>query len=89
MTEAERLSEVADIPLHLAQLVVMRVNASGYTLRFVRSELRWTELVDLRQAIATEAKTKFSYPQIGRALNRDHTTIISLLRRRPSRGKVA
>ena len=84
MTEAERLSRFADIPLYLAQLVVMRVNATGYSLKFVRSGKRWDNLVDIRQSIAAEAREhEFSYPQIGRALNRDHTTIISLLRRRP------
>ena len=51
MTEAERLSKFADIPLHLAQLVVMRVNATGYSLKFVRSGKRWDNLVDIRQAI--------------------------------------
>lgn len=79
-TEAGQLAWKADVPYELAQLVVMRANQSGITTKRLRHHCREQWLVEIRRSIAAEARARFSLPQIGRALNRDHSTVISLLK---------
>jgi hypothetical protein len=72
MTEADRLSENANVPHGLAELVVIWSEKQGRTLRQVRSECRDRDLVWIRRMVAREARRRnYSFPQIGRALNRD------------------
>ena len=80
-TEADRLARRADIPLVLAQMVVIHCNRENVTLKKLRSASRRSWLVEIRRAIAVEARPRFSLPEIGRALNRDHTSVINLLER--------
>ena len=83
MTDADRISAWANVPHGLAELVVMRASQRGLRLRSLRSQLRHPDLVAARHAIAKEARRlEYSYPVIGRALNRDHTSIMHLLRTR-------
>lgn len=80
MTEADRLAAHADIPHALAEVAVMVCNVEGYSLRSIRGGCRRRDLFRIRRNIARRARAMgFSLPQIGRALNRDHTTIISAL----------
>ena len=81
MTEADRLSVHANVPLALAQLVAMHADRLGYTLRNIRNDRRQRPLVRARwQIIALARNEGFSLPVIGRAMNRDHTSIIHALR---------
>ena len=81
MTEADRLSVHANVPLALAQLVAMHADRLGYTLGTIRNDRRQRQLVRARwQIIALARNEGFSLPVIGRAMNRDHTSIIHALR---------
>ncbi len=78
MTEADRLAENANVPHALAELVVMLAEKYGRTIKQLRGECRDRDLVQIRKRIAREGRhRRYSFPQIGRALNRDHSTIIS------------
>jgi chromosomal replication initiation ATPase DnaA len=85
MTEADRLAENANVPHALAELVAILAERYGRTIKQVRGECRDHDLVRIRKAIANEGRQRsFSFHQIGRALNRDHSTIVSHVRgRRP------
>lgn len=77
--EVMRLCHFCDIPLRLAILTVTVCVVEGHDVRAVRANGR--NLAGVRRKIALEARSKgYSYPQIGRALNRDHTTIIHAVR---------
>lgn len=79
VTEADRLARNADIPLELAQLVVVAANQADMPLRNLRSARQHRELVQVRRTVVLAARHRnppFSYWQIGRALNRDHSTVI-------------
>lgn len=55
---------------------------SELEVRQIRSPRRDARLVDLRMIVAQEMRAAgFTLKEIGRCLNRDHTTIINLLRR--------
>lgn len=83
MTEADRLSKCANVPHDLAELVVMGANRIGSSLRWFRSDHRFSDLVDGRAWVAREARARgHSFPSIGRALNRDHSTVMHLVRTR-------
>ena len=74
---AECMSICASVPYALAELVVVRAWQRGVDLQTLRSDRRSKELVAFRREIAVEAfRESFAYAAIGRALNRDHTTII-------------
>ena len=74
-TVAECMSAWATVPRQLAELVVTRAGEAGVNLKELRSDRRKRELVRIRRDIAIEASSKFGLSEIGRALNRDHTTI--------------
>lgn len=52
----------------------------GLTVSAVLSERRWPEVVDARREVALRLREQgWSYPRIGRALRRDHSTIYVLV----------
>jgi chromosomal replication initiation ATPase DnaA len=74
--DTAKLAVTADIPERLAGIIVYRALLAGVGLRTLRSGDRRWDLVRVRQRIAFEAREGgFSLWQIGRALNRDHSTI--------------
>jgi hypothetical protein len=76
-TDADRLSQWARVPHSLAELVVSVARQRNHSLKYLRSGSRRKELVRCRWEIAAKArKLGHSYERIGRALNRDHSTII-------------
>lgn len=79
--EAQKLCGFANVPMPLAQMVVAECHKRNFDLKTIRSESRLGEHVRCRSEIAIIARsTGYSLPVIGRALNRDHTTIIHALR---------
>ena len=79
---ADRLSEWANVPLQLAQLVAKAADEADITLQRLRSPVKRADIVRVRWNIAREARRlNYSYSTIGRALNRDHTTVIYGIRR--------
>lgn len=77
MSEADRISAFANVPHGLAEIVVATCSVTGHTVRAIRSDCRKRPLVIVRRKISLAARDAgFSFPQIGRALNRDHSTII-------------
>lgn len=80
-SDADRLSEFAEVPQTLAELVVEMAAERAVDLKALRSDSRLLELIEVRHDIAIEArKLGYSLPAIGRALNRDHTTILHHVR---------
>ena len=83
MTEADRLSLHANVPHDLAELVVMGAERIGVPLSKLRSDCRDRPLAYGRFWVARKAREAgHSFPAIGRALNRDHSTILQGLRGR-------
>ena len=81
MTEADRLSAFASVPHGLAELVVLVCNQVGRSLRSIRADGQHRDGARIRRQIALEARWQgYSYPAIGRALNRDHSTIMHLVK---------
>ncbi len=79
--DADRICAFANVPLPLAQLVVETCRERGVDLKTLRAARGPNALVAIRHGIAIEARKQgYSYPLIGRALNRDHTTIIHAVR---------
>lgn len=77
MTEAERLSSFASVPAELAELVVGSAIRADVPLRLLRSGSRARRLIHVRRSIIREARSRgFACWAIGRALNRDHSTIL-------------
>lgn len=80
-TNARELAVWADVPPRLARITVRAAAAHGLTLATLRSDSRKRPLFRCRQSVATQARKEgFSFPQIGRALNRDHSTVIYAVR---------
>lgn len=53
----------------------------GYDIYVIRGPSKASEYVNVRRQIAAQLQDEgCSYPTIGRALNRDHSTIVSLLK---------
>jgi chromosomal replication initiation ATPase DnaA len=81
MTEIQNLAVWADIPDRLAGIVAYRALKAGVSLRTLRSSDKRLELVKVRRAIAYEARQSgYSLWQIGRALNRDSSTVLHSIR---------
>jgi chromosomal replication initiation ATPase DnaA len=58
-------------------------HAAGHTRGQIEGHRRSKSLVDARQRIAQDLRSlKFSYPQIGLVMNRDHTSIMNLCKDR-------
>lgn len=84
MTDAQRLAEWADVPRGLAELVVIYATRYGFTLKELRGPSRKSGHVWVRRNIAKLARgghEPYSYWQIGRALNRDNSTVRNLVQR--------
>jgi hypothetical protein len=80
-TKADKISEWAQVPQPLAEMLVERAALAGYDLKQLRSEARSKPFVNFRKSFASDARRLgYSLPAIGRALNRDHTTIIYAIR---------
>lgn len=74
---AQRLCAFANVPLPLAEYVVAIAEIRGLQISELRSDSRLARLVEVRASIARRASENgYSFSAIGRALNRDHTTII-------------
>lgn len=90
MTRADRISTYGCVPHYLAELLVIVANAHNITLAELRGPSRKKHLVRARREFCAMARAirderfqghyRFSLPQIGRALNRDHTTVIHALK---------
>jgi chromosomal replication initiation ATPase DnaA len=95
MTEAERSIEAARIARHarvalrLARLVVAAADEAGFSLRLFRSAKQHRRLVEARKACCVAARAipvpsrrhgHYAYQEIGRALNRDHSTVMAHVR---------
>lgn len=75
-SEADKISEWAQVPQLLAELLVERAKEAGLPLKQLRSDCRLKEMVNFRKAFCKEARKKhFMLSHIGRALRRDHTTV--------------
>jgi chromosomal replication initiation ATPase DnaA len=60
--------------------------AAGVTVERLRGRCRRRELVELRRIVARYLRSRgCTLPEIGRAIGRDHTTVLALLRGRPRR----
>ncbi len=77
MTDVDRLAMYADVPRPLARIVVQGAEHFGWPLAAIRGPRRVPILVEARWAIACQARKRgFTYWQIGRAMNRDHSSIV-------------
>lgn len=76
-TNAPNIASYADVPIGLATMVVLICTENRVWVGDARSNRKTDRLVAVRQIIATQARAAgYSYPTIGRALNRDHSTIM-------------
>ncbi len=82
MTELDRLARYARVPEELAAIVVIAANEADVRLRLLRGPSVSRDLVRVRQRIALRARV-LGYPweEIGRALNRDHSTAVNAYQR--------
>jgi chromosomal replication initiation ATPase DnaA len=95
MTEADRIAEFANVNHELAELVVIGATRGGSSVKALRGPSQTRDLVELRRWIIARARARvdfdgrplFSFPAIGRALNRDHTTIMHHDRHLKSQGR--
>lgn len=75
--EVIRLAAFARIPTRLAGIVAWQAMCGGVGIKTLRSDDRHGHLVRIRQRIAYEARESgYSFWQIARAINRDHTTVM-------------
>lgn len=82
MTDTDRLAHNAEVPRDLAALVVLAAGRAGVSVKDLRGPRQYGWLMSARRFVIAEARRHaFSYPAIGRALNRDHSTIIQAERR--------
>lgn len=78
--EAQRICAYANVPLDLAQLVVETSHRHNISVKTLRSDSRLRHLFECRAEIACEARKRgYGTPTIGRALNRDHSTVFHAL----------
>ena len=76
----EQLAEWASVPRELAEIVFSKSLSHNIDVPSIRSDLKCRHMVAARREIAVEAREQsFSYPKIGRALNRDHTSVRHLV----------
>ena len=88
MNRACRIACYGFVPHYLAELLVIVANQHDLTLAQMRGPSRKKHLVAARREFCWRARSyrdeygyhRFSLPQIGRALNRDHTTVIHALK---------
>lgn len=77
-------SYCAELDAKQIERVVLSV--SGYSLKDIRKHNRKPAMVDVRQlfVLLCLEHTSYSYPTIAAILDRDHTTIMSLAKRKMS-----
>ena len=84
MSRARTPAEVAlwaNIPRSLASLVCTVAERHGITMAAMRGDSRAHRFVVARRELAQEATAAgFGSPTIGRALNRDHSTVLHHLK---------
>jgi chromosomal replication initiation ATPase DnaA len=86
MNDVGRISTFARVDPALAAIVVSVATSGGHSLKALRGESKATELIVARRTIVSEAFAEgFSLSEIGRALNRDHSTIFYHVRRTGAR----
>lgn len=81
MDDVARLEKWACVPRELAELVVIYAGKYGIPVKQLRGPSRVADKVWIRRSItkiARRRKPPFSFWQIGRALNRDSSTIRNL-----------
>lgn len=77
MEPAERLAHCARVPKPLAQLVIEGAVQFGVDIGHFRGPSKKRAVAMARREIAVEARQQgYSFETIGRALNRDHSTIV-------------
>jgi chromosomal replication initiation ATPase DnaA len=76
MRAAERISAYAGVELELAELVVLGAKVHHVPVDQLRSNLKHYRFVRVRRWVVARARPRWSWWQIGRALNRDHSTLI-------------
>jgi len=82
MRAAERISAFAGVDLELAELVVRAAQVHHVPVKILRGDSSKTEKhTRARRWVAARARPRWSWWEIGRALNRDHSTIIHHHRR--------
>lgn len=70
-------------PERLIKIVCEEADQSAFALCSIRGPWRCRKVVEVRRRIAKRARMEdFTFEQIGRALNRDHSSVVSLLRSR-------
>ncbi len=81
-TEAELTAAVAAARrLRYTAEVEQIVGAAGVTVDQMRGRRKGRELVEVRRIVAAYLRRRgCSLPEIGRVLNRDHTSVLNLLR---------
>lgn len=68
----------------VTDIITIASNISGIPVEDIKGKRRFSNLVNLRQAIVIVARMQYpehSFPRIGRFLDRDHTTLIHLFNR--------
>ncbi len=79
---AAELRDWANVPDHLASLLVDMAKRNHVSVRKIRGMSREGRLIEFRRDFARLADEEgYSSPVIGRALNRDHTTVLHHLGR--------
>lgn len=82
-TAADRICAFANVPLDLAMLVVNTSIDHDLPVKLVRSNDKRLRFVNCRADIARKAREMgYSYPLIARAINRDHSSVMYLVRGR-------
>jgi hypothetical protein len=76
MNQAQRISAFADVDIELAELVVRGAQVHRVSVKCLRGDLKHQEFVRARRWIVVKARPRWSWWQLGRALNRDHSTLI-------------
>jgi chromosomal replication initiation ATPase DnaA len=78
---AERISAFARVDLELAELVVRGAQVHHVAVDELRGEQKNEKSTRVRRWVAARARPRWSWWEIGRALNRDHSTMIHHHRR--------
>ncbi len=76
MTAAERIAAYAGVDPELAELVVLGAKVHHVKVAELRSDRKHYRYTRVRRWVAGRARPRWSWWQIARALNRDHTTVI-------------
>ena len=81
MTSPESIAHHANAPLGVCRLLFAVAESDEEVVRLIRSAATDQETVRLRRAViwASKFHTCASLPEIGRALNRDHSSVLRSL----------